>query len=276
LRTLDQAITAMKSLSALHFRQARRQLLPAHAYRDGLERTLAGMALQFPGPGEGTTTLLVLASDLGLCGSYNGQLVAAAQRRRQSIGDGPVVCVGHRAAVRLTREGRAPMREHPAPTGTAALGQLLMQVVEELLDDFLSGRVGAVEAVSARFDGVGSFTPVVTPLLPIRPPPPAPGPGVSPYVSAEQAAVVGLRELLYIRVYQLFLDALASEHGARLLATSAASDWLERRIGTTARTLRALRLESSTQELLDVVSGARQRARATARAGAVDRGRSRR
>lgn len=259
LGTLSQAISAMKSLSAHHFRQARAQLSPAQAYRAGLERTLAGMALDFPGPRAAPIGLVLVASDLGVCGSYNSRLVEAARERHRALGEAALRCVGRRAASLLGRSGLTPAQVYRAPTGTGALGPLLIQLVEDLLDDFLAEKLGGVEVISARFGGVGEFDVVHTVVLPTRPPSEPGGPGVSPYVSPEHAAAVGLRELLYIRMYQLFLDALASEHGARLIATSSAADWLDRKITVTARLLRALRLENATQELLDVASGRKRR-----------------
>jgi F-type H+-transporting ATPase subunit gamma len=256
LRSLDQAIGGMKSLAAHQLRVARAQLAPAREYRAGLERALAGLAFAAERPGP--VALLLVASDLGLCGPYNSRLVEAAVARRRELGDVPVHCVGRRGALLLARAGVAPGRTYAARAGAAGLGPLLLRVVEDLLDDHLGGRAARVELVSARFGGVGQFEPARTVILPIRPPPQAPGPPASPYVSPARLAVVGLRELLYVDLYERMLDALASEHGARLVATGSASDWLRDRIAAATRQLRNLRLEAATQELLEIASGGRR------------------
>jgi len=54
---------------------------------------------------------------------------------------------------------------------------------------------------------------------------------------------------------------LAAEHGMRLMAAESAVEWIDRTTVTTARRLSAARSEASTQELLDIVSGSRQRLR---------------
>jgi len=64
---------------------------------------------------------------------------------------------------------------------------------------------------------------------------------------------------------ELLLDALASEHGMRLVATQAAGAWLDSRIHALQLQLSSLRRESSTQEVLEVSAGVRQRRRAPAR-----------
>ena len=86
--------------------------------------------------------------------------------------------------------------------------------------------------------------------VPVRP---------SEYVSEQHLAEIAIREFLYITLFELLLDALASEHGMRLVATESAGEWLEGRISATERQLFAVRREEATQEVLDVASGARRR-----------------
>jgi F0F1-type ATP synthase gamma subunit len=73
---------------------------------------------------------------------------------------------------------------------------------------------------------------------------------------------VALREFLYIVLFQILLDTLAAEHSTRLVATGSAAEWLKIRITETRRQLATSRRETSTQELLDIVSGARRPERA--------------
>jgi F0F1-type ATP synthase gamma subunit len=71
------------------------------------------------------------------------------------------------------------------------------------------------------------------------------------------AAVV--REYLYITLYDLLIDALAAEHSARLVATEAAEQWLTERSHRVRRQLVATRREATTQEVLEIATGARAR-----------------
>jgi F0F1-type ATP synthase gamma subunit len=79
------------------------------------------------------------------------------------------------------------------------------------------------------------------------------------YVSRERLAAVAVRELLYITLYDLLIDALASEHGARLLATQSAEQWLDERMDRLRRHLAGARREASTQETIEIAAGARAR-----------------
>ena len=57
LEALGEAVGAMKSLSAHHFREARRGIEPARRYREGVERILGWAGASLPG-GDGEAGLL--------------------------------------------------------------------------------------------------------------------------------------------------------------------------------------------------------------------------
>ncbi len=73
---------------------------------------------------------------------------------------------------------------------------------------------------------------------------------------------MAVREFLYITLYEILLDALAAEHGMRLMAAESALEWLDNTGTTTARRLANARGEAATQELLDIIGGGRHRQRA--------------
>jgi F0F1-type ATP synthase gamma subunit len=62
-------------------------------------------------------------------------------------------------------------------------------------------------------------------------------------------------------LYEILLDALASEHGMRLIAAESARQWIDDTRTTLRRQLAAIHREATTQEVLDLVSGAKSRRR---------------
>jgi F0F1-type ATP synthase gamma subunit len=66
-----------------------------------------------------------------------------------------------------------------------------------------------------------------------------------------------VREYLYATLYETLLEALASEHGKRLVTADSACSWLAERIAATRRRAAAIRRATSTQEILEVVTAAR-------------------
>lgn len=269
LESLREAVGAMKDLSAHHFRQIRAAIEPARSYREGVERVLGRLSLGIPA-GHGPAGLVLIGGDLGLSGAYNGGLARAAAARRRELGDGPTFCVGSRAATMLGRLGLRPERTWSSPASAQGITRLLLDVAEDLLGDYLDRDMSCLELVSARFEGVGRYRPVTTRLLPTG----ASGPEASvpsPYVSASRVEGVAVREHLYITFYDLFLDALASEHGARLAATEAAGKWLDRNIERMRRHWISARREASTQEVIEIAAGARARRLETERVGPIER-----
>ncbi|MCM2374227.1 F0F1 ATP synthase subunit gamma, partial [Aporhodopirellula aestuarii] len=81
----------------------------------------------------------------------------------------------------------------------------------------------------------------------------------STYVSSDHLTTVAVREFLYITLYEILLDAMAAEHGMRLMATESAIEWIESSMAATSRQLLSARSEAGTQELLDIVAGGRKR-----------------
>lgn len=256
LSALREAVSAMKSLSAHHLRDARASLGAVVAYQQGVERLAADVGVALPA-GDGAAGMVVLGSELGLCGAYNGRLAQAALEARYRLGPGPTYVLGQRAAGALRRQGLAPTRVYRAPTVVGAVTEALVTVIETLLPAYLELRMATLVVVSTPFIGVGAGRPTVAPLLP----------WIAPtglrfklrYDDSQRVAAVAARELLYITLYRQLVDALASEHGARLLATQDAEQWLTGRTDLLRRRLAKVRREASTQEVIEIATGARVR-----------------
>ena len=259
LRMLGEAITAMKSLSAHHLRAARAELAAARDYRDGVDRVIAEAGIAQVPPKGGAAAVLLLAADLGLCDGYNTRLVEAALAEYHTLDAGSLYCVGRRPLTALRRVDVPVTRSYPAVTSVSGLTRLLLTLADDVLGDYLAGAFSRLHLVSARFDGVGAFTPRVTRLLPIAPTHSVRRPSATPYASVRQLREVAVREYIYSTLYELLLDALAAEHGMRLVATQSAEEWLDTRVTDLRRQLASARREASTQEVLDVAGGARLR-----------------
>ncbi|MDH4063817.1 MAG: F0F1 ATP synthase subunit gamma [Acidobacteriota bacterium] len=258
LHMLGDAIEAVKSLSAHHLRLARRALEPARTYRSGIDDVLAAVGISQAAQPSLVPAVLLLAADLGLCDGYGQRLVASALARPQ-VAVGPFYCVGHRPLPALRRAGVDPARCYDTPTSVDGLARLLLSLADDVLGDYLEGRFGMLVVVSARFEGVGAFTPTATQVLPIASSKPSAPLVAAPYISSGSLVRAAGREYLYCTLFELLLDALASEHGTRLVATQSAGSWLDEEMSGLQRQLAAVRQEASTQEVLDVASGARMR-----------------
>jgi F0F1-type ATP synthase gamma subunit len=259
LGTLHEAVGALRSLSAHHFRAARAALPAARTYRAEVEATLGVLPelLRPEAEARGESAILLVSADLGLCGDYAARLATEAARARASLGQGPFWCVGRRAVRPLAHAGITPDRVWPGAAGTASLPRLLVPLVNEIVAAREAGRLRSLVIVAARFDGAGRFVPTRNGILPVTPPAGAPPLRPSPYAGPAHLAAVLVREFLYVALHETLLDALAAEHGKRLVVAEGARGWLEQRRHATARQLGAVRRETTTQEVLEVATGAR-------------------
>lgn len=258
LGTLQEAVGALRSLSAQHFREARAPLESVRTYRDEMRRflgVLEGSPTTSTRPGP--AGIVLVAADLGMVGDYTASLVREAMALREVTGPGPLVCLGVRALSHLAAAGVKPVAVQSAPTSVRALSGLLLPLVDTLVDLRRRGELEALWLVAARFEGAGKYVPIRVPLLPVVCPTELPPLAASRYCDAEHLRAVVVREALYASLYEALLESLASEHGKRLVTAEAARSWLEDRIASTNRLAAALRRETSTQEVLEIVVASR-------------------
>jgi F0F1-type ATP synthase gamma subunit len=258
LGTLHEAVSALRALSAHHFRAARQALAAARAYREEVETTMAAAAFLPPPNDRGAPpAILVVAADLGLCGDFSSRIVEAALVARRELAAERVYCAGRRAVARLARAGVVPDRTYAAAASIAGLPQLLLPLVDDVIRDRRDGLLGSLHLVTARFEGAGHFAAVRMRVLPAAPAAIATPVQPSPYGNAAHLATVLTREFLYVTLHESLLDALAAEHGKRLTVAESARAWLEERIEANRRLRAAVERETSTQEIIEVAAGAR-------------------
>lgn len=258
LGTLQEAVGALRSLSAQHFRAARAPLAEVRAYRDEVQRFLGVLGTPDTTPSDpGPTGIVLVTADLGLVGDYTARLVREALALRSESGPGPLVCLGRRGVSPLARAGVQPVSVQNAPASVAGLTGLLLPLVETLLSLRQRGELGPLWLVAARFEGAGQYTAVRVPVLPVAPDPGVPRIHSSPYCDPDHLRAVVIREYLYVSLYETLLESLASEHGKRLITAESARSWLEDRIAATRHLAASIRRENSTLEVLEVVVAAR-------------------
>ncbi|SIO28374.1 F-type H+-transporting ATPase subunit gamma [Rhodovulum sp. ES.010] len=265
-------VRTMKSLSAVSIRQYEQ----AEAALSGYERTVelgltallqdrAARGLPLPstvGAGTGRAALIVIGSDRGLCGRYNGIVVRAAAER---LGEDTAVLgvIGARAAARLAAAGRPPDRVFFLPGAVAGLASLVQSVIVEV-DRWTRARgIGCVELLHNRRAGTASAVPTARSLLPIpdtdlRDLLGAGWPGRGrPFFRMDHDRLLSwlVRQRLFVVLYRALAEALASEHATRLAAMQRAERKIDERKDDLNALYRRKRQETITRELLDVVSG---------------------
>jgi F-type H+-transporting ATPase subunit gamma len=212
--------------------------------------------------------LLVITSNRGLCGGYNGAILREATHRiRQVQGEGVTLHLelsGKRAIAYYRYQG-IPAEK----TFTQFEDKPRFDEVDELADRYLAayiaGKLDRVEVAYMKFLTAARQTPVVETLLPLSAVP-GQGQGAAPrpsrpveYEFLPSAADI-LEEILpvsfKVRLFKCFLDAAVSEQIARRVAMKAATENAGDMIKTLTRQYNRARQAQITKEIAEVIGGA--------------------
>jgi len=180
VRSTQQITRAMKLVAASRLRRAQEALLNARPYHDTLKRVADSLLLSAPeatAPAENAKRailIVVVASDRGLCGGYNANLLRLAEERaREAQTQGLEVkffAVGRKGLDHL-RRAKAPLdgdRINNAPRlATVALAR---DVAAKMLTDYRVGAVIETGLVYSSFRSALSQRPTYEKVLPIDPP----------------------------------------------------------------------------------------------------------
>lgn len=210
------------------------------------------------------TLVLVAASDRGLCGGFNAQVLKQALTFLRSR-TGEEICVatiGRRAQGAVRRAGyeiiasfdaisNAPSYQAAAPVGKFAVQQFTQQQVDRVFIIYTDYQSAIMQ------------TPVTEQLLPIV----ATGMSVDAkptHTSAgsdvfEPSADVVLDQLLprviETRIYQALLESAASEHAARMMSMRSASDNASTMLDDLTFTFNQARQAGITREISEISAG---------------------
>jgi F-type H+-transporting ATPase subunit gamma len=179
-------------------------------------------------------TIYLMASDRGLCGSFNGNLVAKALERakfhRAAGREVRFVALGKKGATTLVFFGETVAATHTKIVGSANYAGC-ERIAAEAIADFMAGKTDLAEVVFARFLSAGRQEVRAQTLLPAgagdaTPPNVAAGPKPD-YIFNEDPEVLFaalVPQAVRSEFYAFSLQTTAAEHAARRLAMKNATD----------------------------------------------------
>jgi F-type H+-transporting ATPase subunit gamma len=268
VKSTQKITKAMKMVSAAKLRRAQDAATAARPYAEkltGLLHNVAGRVgatahpLLANRPEVRTIHLLVVTADRGLCGGYNTNIIRKTEQFLNEQG---------RDRVRLTIVGRRGFdyfKRRPVTIADKHINmfggpnsELARRIAEQLSREFADGSTDAVYVVYNQFRSALVQVPTLQQLLPITPDT-THGADTADYRYEPDATALLdrlLRQYVTVLIHRAFLEATASEHGARMTAmdsaTSNASDMIDR---LTLEMNRA-RQATITRELMEIVGGA--------------------
>jgi F-type H+-transporting ATPase subunit gamma len=278
---------AMELVAASKMRKAVQLTLASRAYSNAAKEIVENVrkivdpsshSLLAGRPNSSRTMVIVAASDRGLCGGFNVQLLKKTMEFLRSRSETlSIVTVGKRAEAAIRRANypilaafeaisNAPSFERTRPTGDLAY------------TEFMKGTVDRVFVVYTDFRSAVSVVPTVVQLLPIIPEDELPHIHVDPVEKEEHEGLYGRTEkerdmndqfepnpqtildallprLLETRIYQALLESSASEHSARMLAMRNATDNASDMLQDLTLTFNQARQAGITREISEISAG---------------------
>ena len=279
VKNTAQITRAMQMVAASKMKKAQDQALAGRSYADMLNRVLAnlkGEAEDVSHPlmtqrEEGRTLILLVTTDKGLCGGLNTNLIRKVIKEAPE--DAMFVTVGskgRRSMAKLSKELIADFEVNdPVPFVETK------HVSGFVTKQFLEGKVNKVQVAFTNFVNTLTQTPWISTVLPLsaetlaeKKPYEGVGKGeiaatdtegVSDYLFEPSKGDVFESLLpLYVnfQIYQMIVEARASEHSARMVAMKAATDNAKNMIDDLTLEYNKLRQAVITAELLEITSAA--------------------
>jgi F-type H+-transporting ATPase subunit gamma len=269
VKNIQQITSAMKMVAAARLRRAQERAETARPYADKMFQMLESLsraASQVEHPllevrEETNIAVVIIGAERGLAGSYNPNLMRAATeflkgRDPQTIN---LLIFGRKAEAFFRRKPYKIITASGLPASNIQFADVRDAAVK-VRELFSDKEVDAVYLVYAKFINAAVQRPTVLKLLPITPPEAEEGEMEPMEYIFEPDANHLLGRLLprYVdtQIFRAAVEAVASEHGARMTAMNSATNNAGEVIDTLTLSYNKARQASITKELLEIVGGA--------------------
>ncbi len=206
--------------------------------------------------------LLVVTSDRGLCGAYNGSVLRTAMaeiRKRRGTSRESILETSGKKAAAFFRFQRMEVA-HKHTFGDKPSFEAVAALADRYMADYIAGRVDAVFVTYMRFISNARQVPEVMQLLPLALPAAGAAAGPAPVYEFRPDAEAILNDLLprsvRVSLFQAMNDAVVSENVMRMVAMKAATDNAGGLGRTLKRNYNRARQARITTELTEIISGA--------------------
>jgi F-type H+-transporting ATPase subunit gamma len=271
VRNTQQITKAMKMVSAAKLRRAQDAAVAARPYAEKMTELLKNVATRVSREAHPLLTareekkilLVLFTSDRGLCGGYNANLIRAAEAFiRKNAGDKEIelALVGRKGADYFRRRRGGIVDRYIGFLATPA-DELAAEIGQKLIARFVSGETDAVYILYSRFRSALSQVPTLEKILPVALTETADNEAeqLTEYLyepGLEQLLASLLPRITDVAIQRALLEAIASEHGARMTAMDSATSNASKMIGSLTLQMNRARQASITRELMEIIGTA--------------------
>ena len=273
IQSTQQITKAMKLVSTVKLQRARQRAENSKAYFTYMYKTITSMLAKagnvdhpyVKGSDSKNVAIVTVTSNRGLAGGYNANIVRMVMGRGFEKENVRLYTVGRKGAEGLERKGYKIVADYSdvieEPTFADA-----QEIGERLLADFVNGEIGEIYVAYTEFKNTVSQVPKLMKLLPVD--------AESMQVDAqemseldkltpmnfepeeEEAIALLIPKYMTSILYGAFVEAVASENGARMQAMDSATNNAEEIISDLELKYNRARQGAITQELTEIIAGA--------------------
>lgn len=261
VRQLGAVVNAMKGIAAARAHVARTQLHAVDSYAATIAAAMArslgheGTAAPTPRAERADTRgLLVFAAEQGFAGAFSERILdhVAAQPA-----PGAVFLIGTRGLSIARARGMAADWNAALPSQSRGIPRLAHRITTAIYDAVATGRITALDVLHTGWQA-GRPTLVTHRLFPIALTDLPPVPRDPPLMHLPEEALLAAlgQDYFNAQVCKAALHAFAAENEARMNAMTAAGSQIARELAQYEATLRRVRQEAITAEIIELGTGA--------------------
>jgi F-type H+-transporting ATPase subunit gamma len=210
-----------------------------------------------------TVGILIVSSDRGMAGAYASNIIRLAEHRIAELEkagtDVLIYAVGKKAQSYFRYRGYRIEQAYLGVTDTPGYNNA-RAIANTIMEAYATRRIDALEAFYTRFHSAMTQTPISTEVLPITPPEAEEreGPAVAYEFEPDPGEILDRLLPRYVEaaIFNMLLEASASEHSARRRAMKAATDNAEELIKTLTVQANRARQAEITTAIIEIVGGA--------------------
>ncbi|MBF0236414.1 MAG: ATP synthase F1 subunit gamma [SAR324 cluster bacterium] len=266
VKSTQKTTSAMKMVSAAKLKRAENAIHAALPYSQKMRQVVSTLSSNFSEEthplfrkAEGNRTAIILiTSDRGLCGGYNVNLCKnlAGYIQQERLTDYQFYVIGRKGRDYFRKQGT--FKKTFMGISPADQYSVVQDIFSDCLNAFENRQIDRVVLAYNHFVSTVTQKPVITELLPIMPP--------ADELQDERETVFepSLAEILdtllkkYVenQIFVAWLDTIAGEHAARMMAMDSATKNAAEMIGKLQLFYNRSRQAAITKELIEIISGA--------------------
>jgi F-type H+-transporting ATPase subunit gamma len=274
VQSTQQITKAMKMVSAAKLRRAQDAITQMRPYAQKLQEMLSNIVSNTDGNVKmdlatersvEKALIIIVTSDRGLCGGYNSNLIKLAKLTinekypaQNAKGNVQVLPIGKKGYEHFTKNGFKVVDAY-WDIFTGLSFDKVQAAAKYAMDAFAAKEIDAVEVIYSEFKNAGTQQFIAEPFLPVRKVAEVKGQAKADFIFEpnQQVLIAELMpKILNTQLYKAVLDAIASEHGARMTAMDKASDNANELLKSLKISYNRARQAAITTELTEIVSGA--------------------